>query len=119
MEQIRVIERVLIAGKMRDEGEVVSLYPWQARRLEQSGHAERVNERVEQGAKDAEEASAADELTQTFGEDLALTLKDAGYESVEQVRDADGDELLAVNGIGQATLRKVRKHDGSAVEPEA
>ena len=99
MEQIRITSRTLIGGYMREEGEVLSVYPWQARRLRDAEQAE---------AADQSSDESEDEMSEAYGEDLALTLKGAGYESVEAVEAADGDELLAVNGIGRATLRKIR-----------
>jgi len=35
-------------------------------------------------------------------------LRAAGYTSVEEVRAADDKDLLAVKGVGQATLEKIR-----------
>ncbi len=96
MQRIRITKRTLIGGKMREVGEELEVYPWQARRLSHQGQAEDV-EPEEQG-----------ELAEAYGPDVALTLKDAGYSSVSEVQAADGEELLAVNGIGKATLRKIR-----------
>lgn len=35
-------------------------------------------------------------------------LKEAGYDSVESVDQASDDDLLSVDGIGPATLKKIR-----------
>lgn len=47
-------------------------------------------------------------LDTTFGVDTASQLALAGFASVQAVRDASDDDLLAVEGIGPATLRKIR-----------
>lgn len=43
---------------------------------------------------------------------IAHTLYSAGFRSGEQIRDCDDARLLAINGIGQATLRKLRLQFG-------
>lgn len=98
MEEVEITQRTLIGGKMRQPGEVVSVYPWQARRLKNQGRA----------AEPEESAQGEDELAEAYGSDIALTLRDAGYTSVEEAKAADPETLLAVNGIGKATLRKIQ-----------
>lgn len=48
-------------------------------------------------------------LHEVFGEDLAVQLSRAGYSSVESVIAASDEELLAKQGIGPATVKKVRR----------
>lgn len=43
---------------------------------------------------------------------VARTLYSAGFRSADQVRDCDDARLLAIPGIGQATLRKLRVQFG-------
>ena len=43
------------------------------------------------------------------GESKAVALRDAGYESIEDLRTASREELEAVDGIGPATARKLKK----------
>ncbi len=47
-------------------------------------------------------------LAETFGEDTAQILEDAGYVSVAEVRAASDEVLLGVDGIGPKTLEKIR-----------
>ena len=56
-------------------------------------------------------------LIQTTDDDLAslgiassvLTiLKDNGFDSVKKIRDAQDNDLLALSGIGETTLKKIR-----------
>jgi len=48
-------------------------------------------------------------LHEVFGDDLAGLLSGAGYASVEAVKVASDDDLRAVQGIGPATLKKIRE----------
>ena len=58
----------------------------------------------------AVDEEAVEELTTIagVGPSRAVALVDAGIESVEDVRDAADDELLAVDGIGAATVETIR-----------
>lgn len=47
-------------------------------------------------------------LTDWFGAGLAGVLAQAGYTSIEAVRDASDNDLLAIEGVGPATLRRLR-----------
>ncbi len=47
-------------------------------------------------------------LAETFGEDVAQILEDAGYVSAAEVRAASDEVLLGVDGIGPKTLEKIR-----------
>ena len=48
-------------------------------------------------------------LPEALDQRVREALAAAGYTSVEEVRDADDETLLAVEGIGKATLAKVRE----------
>lgn len=39
-------------------------------------------------------------------------LADAGYDSMEAIRDASDEDLLAINGIGPAKLQEIREKVG-------
>ena len=43
---------------------------------------------------------------------IARTLYNAGFRSGDQVRDCNDQRLLAIDGIGHATLRKLRLQFG-------
>lgn len=43
-----------------------------------------------------------------IGPDLAEKLEEAGYQTPEDLKSASDEELLAVDGLGQAKLRQIR-----------
>lgn len=45
-----------------------------------------------------------------IGSEIAIALENAGFNSIEELRDADDERLLAVAGIGRALLKKIREH---------
>jgi predicted flap endonuclease-1-like 5' DNA nuclease len=45
-----------------------------------------------------------------IGPDLADNLRDAGFNSPDDLRDASDDDLLAVDGLGPGTLKKIREN---------
>jgi DNA integrity scanning protein DisA with diadenylate cyclase activity len=47
-------------------------------------------------------------LNSVYGEDLAALLQENGYSTVEQVALASDEDLLAVKGIGPASLKQIR-----------
>jgi hypothetical protein len=51
----------------------------------------------------------APELADKVGVDLAGQLAGAGFDSPDAVHAATDEELLAVEGIGRATLRRIRE----------
>ncbi len=109
-----VVTRLLsLADKVSSDG---------ARRIEEAGRRGRdpeyrLNEQLEALADVLEEAIQDNvmrdegDLTSIKGIDeaTAQTLKDAGYETKADLRDADDEELLAISGIGPGTLHKIRK----------
>jgi hypothetical protein len=48
------------------------------------------------------------EFTDLFGVDLGIRLALAGLRSADAVRAASDDDLLAIDGVGPATLKKIR-----------
>lgn len=62
------------------------------------------------GTQDAPaEQQASDPLADAVGPSAAESLRGAGYADLAAVQQASDDELLAVDGIGDATLKKARK----------
>jgi predicted flap endonuclease-1-like 5' DNA nuclease len=45
-----------------------------------------------------------------IGHDIAIALQNAGFNSMDEIRDADDDRLLAIAGIGKSLLKKIRGH---------
>jgi len=43
-------------------------------------------------------------------EEILGKLAEAGFESAEKIAEATDEELLAINGIGPATLKIIREH---------
>ena len=50
----------------------------------------------------------ADMILEVFGDKIGTLLIESGYASVRGVAAADDKELVAIKGIGQGTLRKIR-----------
>lgn len=63
----------------------------------------------EEEQEEVGELDAQDALQTRYGETVAGKLYDAGYVTVDAVEEASDDELLAVDGIGAATLEKIRE----------
>lgn len=51
---------------------------------------------------------SAPTLAETFGEDTAQILQDAGYATVAEVEGATDEVLLGIDGIGPKRLEKIR-----------
>ena len=60
------------------------------------------------------EHQAVDGLTDIggVGEDTAGSLREAGYETVEDLREASQDDLAAVDGVGTALAARVKAEVG-------
>jgi hypothetical protein len=43
---------------------------------------------------------------------VLAALRDAGYDTLEKIRDAFDEELLAISGIGPKTLKQIRTQIG-------
>lgn len=43
-----------------------------------------------------------------IGDELAENLRDAGFNTPDDLREATDDELIAIDGIGQAKLKRIR-----------
>ena len=48
------------------------------------------------------------EAVTMLGQRLAVLLLRHGYRTLEQIAEATDEELSAIDGVGQATLRKIR-----------
>lgn len=48
-------------------------------------------------------------LHDVFGDELAGLLSEAGYATVEAVKVASDDDLKAIQGVGPATVKKIRE----------
>lgn len=65
---------------------------------------------VEVGAAEAEaDEPAADSVTDVFGEKVGGLLLEAGYSTADVVAAANDADLLAIDGIGKATLAEIRE----------
>lgn len=87
------------------------------RELEKRVEALEQDQGIYQNAKDVPEAAQVDPveeaepvgtLVDVYGTDYAILLHDAGYRSVSAVKAASDEDLLAISGIGKATLNKIR-----------
>ena len=47
-------------------------------------------------------------LHDVFGDDLAGLLSESGYSSVEAVKVASNEDLIAISGVGPATVSRIR-----------
>jgi hypothetical protein len=47
-----------------------------------------------------------------LGDAVLAALRDAGYDTLEKIRDAFDEELLAISGIGPKTLKQIRTQIG-------
>lgn len=48
----------------------------------------------------------------TLGDATLAALREAGYSTVEEIREAFDEELLAISGIGPKTLKQIRLQIG-------
>ena len=60
----------------------------------------------------AERQAALKDPGDPLDESTVQTLTDAGYDSLEAVREASDEDLLAINGIGPAKLQEIREKVG-------
>ncbi len=58
------------------------------------------------------QASPTVSLSQTFNGALARLLIQNGFDSLDKVRSASDEDLLAVDGIGPKALRLIREQQG-------
>lgn len=69
------------------------------------------------GAKPSDETEAT-ELEQLVGKQAAAALAAGGVESVSQAYDASDDALLAIDGVGAGTVKKIREAQAAAAEQQ-
>lgn len=61
-----------------------------------------------EGEPEAAESSTLEDID-GIGPDLAEKLKEAGYHSPDDLRSASDEELLAIDGLGNAKLKQIRE----------
>lgn len=50
------------------------------------------------------------EVIRGIGNEIAVALENAGFNSLEEIEGADDERLLAIPGIGKKSLEKIREH---------
>jgi DNA-directed RNA polymerase alpha subunit len=58
------------------------------------------------------EPQSSDYPTDPVDESTVRLLSDAGYDTLEKVREASDEELLAIKGIGEKTVAEIREKVG-------
>jgi large subunit ribosomal protein L32e len=80
----------------------------------ETAESEPVDDSEDVETAESEDAEATEELTDIggVGEEMAETLRAAGFETVEDVRGASQDDLAAVDGVGMALAARIKADVG-------
>jgi len=116
MRKIRLIHTVKRDGDWLDPGTVHDFEDKDANELILGGHAEMHEDAPIPSGDDAPALTQLERETilEALGEidgvndDLALSLFGAGFETVQQVAEADAEDLIAIKGIGATSVVKIQ-----------
>jgi len=80
----------------------------------ETAESEPVDDSEDVETAESEDTEATEELTDIggVGEEMAETLRAAGFETVEDVRGASQDDLAAVDGVGMALAARIKADVG-------
>jgi large subunit ribosomal protein L32e len=80
----------------------------------ETAESEPVDDSEDVETAESEDTEATEELTDIggIGEEMAETLRAAGFETVEDVRGASQDDLAAVDGVGMALAARIKADVG-------
>lgn len=105
----RVLHPVRYEGELKTSGTVMLPEEDAAPALAR-GIVEKIGVSAVQSSETEDSPSDLDaEMVRLFGEDLAKDLYKGDYKSIEQVRSASEEELLALNGIGKKRYEQIRR----------
>jgi len=109
----QVNEAGLMRAKRCSPGDVIDVPDWYAQALIDHGFAKAVAEEPVEEASREEVVLAADHPfldIEGVGLQAAHALLAAGYQSLADLAHASDEQLLAIEHIGRATLRRIRHY---------
>lgn len=120
MKKIRLLHTVKKDGEWFEPGSVLEFPAKDANELILGGHAEMHEDTPipsigdESDLTQFEQESILEKLGEIEGvnDDLALRLFHAGFETVQQVAEADAEDLVMIKGIGARSVEKIQDSAG-------